>query len=487
MDNEIIEKIKAGESDTLEFKKSTGELKNALEDICAFANHRGGTLIFGVDPKGNVIGQDISNSTIEKVTTQILNLISPKVYPLITEVEIEGKQCLVIELENNFEKPYFHKGKAYKRIGTSNSFLSSYEIEKYIYERDNERYRWERGKVGKDWNLISENKVKEFLHKVNINRNLNFDESEAMPVILEKLDLLNNSEITKAAILSFGKFPQKFIDIAVCKCARFKGLTKSGQIIDLKVFDGTLFEQVFEIENFIKNHIRLQTELTEESWERKEQWEYPIIALREAVINALIHRDYRDLSETDIAIFDDRIEIWSASKLPEKVTVSDLLKPHRSVLRNPTLANLFFLRGDIEKFGTGIKKMIDACNNFKLPMPDFDNSSNAFCVTFRKAKLPEEILKKLGLNERQKKTLEYVLINKKITNKIYRDLFPNISGETARLDLNDLINKAILRKVGTTKGAYYMLSPNLFPNYFQISKDNKVKQSKKNQPRQRTK
>ena len=148
MDNEIIEKIKAGESDTLEFKKSTGELKNALEDICAFANHRGGTLIFGVDPKGNVIGQDISNSTIGKVTTQILNLISPKVYPLITE----------------------------------NSFLSSYEIEKYIYERDNERYRWERGKVGKDWNLISENKVKEFLHKVNINRNLNYDKIAAFVI-----------------------------------------------------------------------------------------------------------------------------------------------------------------------------------------------------------------------------------------------------------------------------------------------------------------
>jgi len=169
MDNEIIEKIKAGESETVEFKKSTGELKNALEDICAFANHRGGTLIFGVGPEGNVIGQDVSNSTIEKVTTQILNLISPKIYPLITRVEIDGKQCLVVELENNFEKPYFYKGKAYKRVGTSNSFLSPYEIEKYIYERDNEKYRWERGKVGKDWDLISEKKIREFLHRININ------------------------------------------------------------------------------------------------------------------------------------------------------------------------------------------------------------------------------------------------------------------------------------------------------------------------------
>ncbi|MBL7085923.1 MAG: DeoR family transcriptional regulator, partial [Candidatus Cloacimonetes bacterium] len=224
-------------------------------------------------------------------------------------------------------------------------------------------------------------------------------------------------------------------------------------------------------ENFIKNHIRLQTELTGDSWERKEKWEYPIIALREAVINALIHRDYRDLSETDIAIFDDRIEIWSASKLPKKITVSDLLKPHRSVLRNPTIANLFFLAGEIEKFGTGIKKMIDACNKFRLPIPEFDNSSNAFFVTFRKAKLPEEIMKNLSLTERQKKILEYVLLHRKITNRDYRKLFPSISGETVRLCLNNLVKKGILEKVGTTKGTFYILSPKLFPNYLQISKD----------------
>ena len=471
MDNEIIEEIRAGESEVVEFKKSTAELKNALEDICAFANHKGGTLIFGVESDGNIVGQDISNSTIEKVTTQILNLISPKIYPLIVKVEIEGKTCLVIELENNFEKPYFYKGKAYKRVGTSNSFLSTYEIEKHIYERDNERYRWERGKVGKDWSLISEEKVREFLHKVNLKRNLSLDENEDIPIILEKLDLLNNGEIIKAGILAFGEFPQKLVDIAVSKCARFKGLTKSAQIVDLKVFKGTLFEQVNVIENFIKNHIRLQTELTGDSWERKEKWEYPIIALREAVINALIHRDYRDLSETDIAIFDDRIEIWSASKLPKKITVSDLLKPHRSVLRNPTIANLFFLAGEIEKFGTGIKKMIDACNKFRLPIPEFDNSSNAFFVTFRKAKLPEEIMKNLSLTERQKKILEYVLLHRKITNRDYRKLFPSISGETVRLCLNNLVKKGILEKVGTTKGTFYILSPKLFPNYLQISKD----------------
>ncbi len=175
IDNEISNKIKAGESVLIEFKKSTAELKNALEDLCAFANHKGGTLIFGIDDKGKIIGQKFSDTTIKKVTSQILNLITPKIYPLITTIKIENKSLLLIELENNSEKPYFYKGKAFKRVGTSNSFLSSYEIEKYIYERDNERYRWERGKVGKDWNLISEKKVRDFIHKVNLNRNLNID------------------------------------------------------------------------------------------------------------------------------------------------------------------------------------------------------------------------------------------------------------------------------------------------------------------------
>lgn len=455
MDNEIIEKINTGESDLVEFKKSTAELRNALEDICAFANHKGGILIFGIDQEGNVVGQDISNSTIEKVTTQILNLISPKIYPLITKVKIEGKHCLMVDLENNFEKPYFYKGKAYKRVGTSNSFLSSYEIEKYIYERDNERYRWERGRIGKDWGLISAKKVRKFLHRVNINRNLNFDENESLPIIFEKLDLLNGGEIIKAGVLAFGISPQKFVDIAISKCARFKGLTKSAQIVDLKVFKGTLFEQVSAVENFIKNHIRLETVLTEDSWSRKERWEYPIIALREAVINALIHRDYRDLSETDIAIFDDRIEIWSASKLPEKITVSDLLKPHRSVLRNPTIANLFFLAGEIEKFGTGIKKMVDACNEFRLPIPEFDNSSNAFCLTFRKF-VSDVIIDKLGLNKRQQDCVKYLKEKGRITTSEYSKNY-NISIRTAREDIRGLAKSGIIEEVGETNKRYYCL------------------------------
>lgn len=455
IDNEIINKIKVRESEQIEFKKSTAELKNALEDLCAFANHKGGTLIFGIDDKGKIVGQEVSNNTIEKVTSQILNLITPKIYPLITTIKNEDKSLLLIELDNNSEKPYFYKGKAYKRVGTSNSFLSSYEIEKYIYERDNERYRWERGKVGKDWNLISEKKVRDFIHKVNLNRNLNINEKEDIPIIFEKLDLLNNEEIIKAGILAFGENPQKIVDIANCKCARFKGLSKSDQIIDLKVFKGTLFEQIDLVENFIKNHIKLKTEITDKSWQRKEEWEYPLIALREAVINALIHRDYRDLSETDIAIFDDRIEIWSASKLPEKISVSDLFKPHRSVLRNPTLANLFFLAGEIEKFGTGIKKIINACQDHNIPNPEFDNSSNAFCVIFRKSIL-YKIISKHNFNTRQIKCITYLVEKKEVTTSHYSQMF-NIAIRTARSDIKELVRTGILEEMGETNKRFYRL------------------------------
>jgi ATP-dependent DNA helicase RecG len=161
------------------------------------------------------------------------------------------------------------------------------------------------------------------------------------------------------------------------------------------------------------------------------------------------------MTETDIAIFDDRIEIWSASKLPERITVSDLLKPHVSVLRNPTLANLFFLTGDIEKFGTGIKKMIDACRDFKMPPPDFDSSSNAFCVTFRKF-ISDMNLDKLDLNARQRDCIEHLKEKGRMTASEYSLRF-NVSARTSRRDISSLVKLGIVEEVGEANKRYYSL------------------------------
>lgn len=238
----------------------------------------------------------------------------------------------------------------------------------------------------------------------------------------------------------------------------------------MKVFSGDIIDQVDKALNFVLEHIPMAAWLVPGEIERREKYEYPPDAVKEAIVNAIVHRDYSSTGNVQVRVFDDRIEMWNPGRLPEGWTVENLKEEHDSIPKNPLIANQFFLIKLIEKWGTGTNDMINECINWGLPEPEFEFTGTSLVVTFKKAKLSEEILQALRLNERQKKAWEYVLINKKITNEDYRGLFPNISGETARLDFIDLVNKDILKKVGRTKGVYYVLSPKLSPIYLQKSK-----------------
>ncbi len=203
-----------------------------------------------------------------------------------------------------------------------------------------------------------------------------------------------------------------------------------------------------------KEHIQLHAEI--KGTERVERWEYPIEAIREAVTNALCHRNYKISSNVQIRIFDDRIEIWGCGPLPEPLTVEDLRKKHDSVLRNPLIGRCFFLIKYIEQWGTGTNRMIKKCLSAGLPEPLFEEISGNFVVTFR-GKITKEYLEGLNLNKRQIVAMEYIKKIGKITNKNYREMFPEISNETARLDLNTMVKKRLLNKRGEKKGVYYTL------------------------------
>jgi ATP-dependent DNA helicase RecG len=125
------------ESESVELKRSTAELKQALEDLCAFANTGMGTVYFGITDQGEAVGQQISDDTFKRVSSTILSSLEPRLYPNIYREQIKGRDVLVVEVKNSPEKPYFYKGKAYKRMGTTNAYLSRYEVEKYLYEREN--------------------------------------------------------------------------------------------------------------------------------------------------------------------------------------------------------------------------------------------------------------------------------------------------------------------------------------------------------------
>lgn len=183
--------------------------------------------------------------------------------------------------------------------------------------------------------------------------------------------------------------------------------------------------------------------------ERQEKWEYPPDAVREAIVNAVCHRDYESTANIQIRIFDDKIEIWGCGPLPEPLTPADLKREHKSIPRNPLIAKCFFLIKYIEQWGTGTNRMIDKCLDYGLPEPLFEEIAGDFVVTFKKSHINNGILKEL--NERQKRVIEYLKgKDKTISNKDYQGLF-GVSRNTASKDLNRLVEKGIVKRAGEGK------------------------------------
>jgi ATP-dependent DNA helicase RecG len=227
-------------------------------------------------------------------------------------------------------------------------------------------------------------------------------------------------------------------------------------VIDDRMIEGAIIEQIEEAMDFIRKNINVRFVMTGKP-AREEVWDYPLEALREAVINAICHRDYTVPSNTEVRIYDDELIVWNPGGLPLGLTVEDLYKPHPSVLRNKGVGGIFYDMGLIEQWGSGIDKMRKACIKAGIPEPKFEEHQG-FRVIFRKDIYTEEYLQKLGLNERQIKAVIYVKEKGKITNKEYQGVC-NISERTATRDLSNLVSLGLFMQIGVTgKGTEYILT-----------------------------
>ncbi|MDD3641681.1 MAG: ATP-binding protein, partial [Atribacterota bacterium] len=236
------------------------------------------------------------------------------------------------------------------------------------------------------------------------------------------------------------------------RVGRFKS---SINIADTVIAEGNIFNQLEIVLEAIKKHLNVKFEIKD--IQRKDVWDYPLEAIREAVINSLIHKDYLSTAEIQIKIYDDKIWIWNPGKLPSELKVDDLKKDHSSYPRNPLIANVFYLAGYIERWGSGTKRIVDLCKEQGLPEPEYKEEQGGFSVWFFKDIYTEEILQKMGLNERQIKAVLYVKGKGKITNKEYQQICSVKKRQTTD-DLKELENMKIFERIGTTgKGTYYKL------------------------------
>ena len=459
MDEKLLKLIARGENEKTEFKKSTAQMERALKATCAFLNHKGGAVYFGISNKGEIIGQEVSDSTLKTISQKIRQKIKPEISPGIKVLESDDKKVIEVNVAKGTNKPYYLDGIAYKRIGSESPPIPPEELEGIILERKKSHWDSETCE-GATLDDIDEEKVKWFLNKAKYERNFDIEPETPVKEALERLELMVNGNLTNSAILLFSKNPQKYFLQSKIRCARYKGLAPI-DFIDMKIIEGNIIEQVNIAEKFILSHIKKAAKIV--MFEREEVWEYPPDALREAVVNAVCHRNYISTSDITIGIFDNRIEISDPGKLPDPLTPKDLKRIHKSIPRNPLVANAFFLIKNIEQWGKGTNKIVEWCIEHGLKEPDFAEIAGGFMVTFYAPKdilslIPEKgkvNLEKIGLNKRQIKALRIMVNEKKtLTIPAYANIF-KVNEKTARRDLKGLVEFNFAEKVGVTKNAYF--------------------------------
>lgn len=453
----IEELIEKEESETLEFKKSLSEWKEIVETVSAFSNTKGGIIVVGLDDNKNLIGVNIGKGTIEDLTNKILINTEPKIYPEIKVVNKERKKLLLIKVDKYPFDVVLAFGRPFKRVGKNTVRISKDEYKRRILEiHKKEIYFDGQPLTDAKINDVSDEKLRQFVKKAREERKLDVDEKEPTRNILKKLKLLKGVSLANAAILLFGRTPEKFFNQIEIKCIRFKGIDVTGEMLDLKEIENDLFTEVQEVEKFIFSNISLKAWIEEGEIKRQERWEYPPKAIREALVNAIVHRDYRSSSKIQIRIFDDRIEFWNPGRLPEGWTVETLKEEHTSEPFNPLIARMFFWIGYIEEVGTGTNKMIKWCKEWGLPETEFQIKSGNIVVIFRKSKLTEEYLEKLGLNEREKEIIQLIKQKKRITSYDIQRKY-EVSKDTANRWLNKLIKLNLVERKGKGKAIYYTL------------------------------
>jgi len=439
--------IAQGEGKEVEFKERMKD--GAYKTISAFANTHGGILLCGVKDNKELIGIDASSKNIDKITNIITNNL--KIYPLIDVVEIDSVKILCIKVRKS-TIPVSFKDSYYIRVGTTTRKLEGESLVDFISRSQNTK-SWETIEGNFSYDEIDEETLNRFIEMGTLNKRLkNINVEMDLKAKLNHLGMIKSNKLINAAILLFGKDPQKYFPNAVVRIAKIR---EKVNIINCREIKGNLFQQIDKFQEEIKNNTNVEFIIPHDDFQRIDVWEYPLLAIREGILNAVIHRDYsRTNVPTQVKIYENCIYIYNIGGLKEGISLKRLKEPHPSLSRNSIITNMVYRAGYIEELGTGIERMREDLEKAGHPDLDFIEDSYSFTLCIW-GKFSNKNLKGKHLKERQIKAIEYAYNNREISFKKYKELNPKIPERTMRRDLAELVDKNLLVPSGETKGRSY--------------------------------
>lgn len=342
------------ETETLEYKRSTSELEDSLKDISAILNkHGAGELYFGVRPDGEVRGQQVSGTTLKKIGQAIGNHIKPALYPTVEQVVIDDKTCIRVAFEGG-TPPYYCRGKAYVRVADESLSMSPEELEGSIRRKLASESPWDSAVSNLAIRDIDETKLESYLKKANAAGRIRWKYSDAEDALI-RLDLLSGDKLLNTAKVMFSTKPQ--LELIMATFASEERLT----FLNIDNAVDTIVNLVDAGELYVKKAIQWRLEFGD-GMRRVEVPEVPMAAVREALSNSFVHRLWGNGQNNEIAVYKDRVEIYNPGTFPEGLSPEDyIFGTIKPVQRNPLLAQIMYYSKDIEHFGTGLKRIHDAC------------------------------------------------------------------------------------------------------------------------------
>ena len=366
------------ENERVEFKKSTSECREGMESIASMLNKSGeGVLYFGVRNDGEVVGQQIADSTLRKLSQAIGNAIEPRIFPSIEALEADDGARYIRVVFAGEETPYACNGKYRIRSFDEDVPMSRSEVERQFLASAAKRNPWDRRPSGRPISDVDESELRRYVAKGAARGRIAF-EYAGVEDALSRLQLLTpEGMLTNAADVCF--CPS--IDVRL-KMGVFAD-SKRIDILDNKQVSGTLFELARQAEFYILNNTRRQFIIDGSSLEREEIPEIPRAASREAIFNALCHRDYEDLASVQVDIFWDKVAIYNPGQFPAGRDPRAYLEGQdaASLPKNGLIAATLYRSGDIEVSGTGLRRIYEACEAEGVPVRCLQQGMN-FRVEF---------------------------------------------------------------------------------------------------------
>lgn len=439
------------EQQNIEYKQSWHD--DTLKEICGFANANGGVIYVGKNDIGKVAGISDYKKLMDEIPNKVRDLMG-----IMVDVNLRDENGLYyLEIITHpYAVPISLRGRYYYRSGSTKQELIGTALTDYLLR-----------KSGKTWDEVAEptaspddiddDSLKSYIAASISAGRIADAEGISKAGLLAKLRLTDdNGNIKRAAIVLFGKAPAKFFNNCVVKIGRFG--KDSSDLRFQETVEGNIVHLLKEVPEQLNRKFFTRA-ISFEGMQRIEKGEYPVAALREMLLNALVHRNYLGSSVVQIRMFDNHFNIWNEGELPAGISLDSLKRQHPSRPRNLLIADVCFKGGYIDAWGSGTLKIISACKEAGLPDPEIVEQDGGLLVTLFQNKFSTEKLQRLGLNGRQLGAVLYLLEKGSITNTEYQEI-NGISRQTATRDLKELVEKFKLfsRQGVTGSGTSYILN-----------------------------